>query len=40
MINKFFLVMVAYFVVTIVNSLAQSRLARAQKAKRDCNKND
>lgn len=36
----FVFVMVAYFVVTIVNSLAQSRLARAQKAKRDCNKND
>ena len=27
--------MVAYFIVTIVNSLAQSRLARAQKKRRD-----
>merc|ERR1712168_836891 len=31
----FIFAMVAYFIVTIVNSLAQSRLARAQKKRRD-----
>ena len=31
----FIFAMVAYFIVTIVNSLAQSRLARAQKKQRD-----
>merc|ERR1711935_120108 len=33
----FIFAMVAYFIVTIVNSLAQSRLARAQKKRRDAN---
>lgn len=36
----FIFVMVGYFVITIINSLAQARVARQQKAKRDCNKNE
>ena len=31
----FIFVMVAYFIVTIINSLAQSRMARIQKEARD-----
>ena len=31
----FIFVMVGYFIITILNSLAQSRVARIQKAKRE-----